>query len=275
MGGIPLEDGFTDVVGKALRGLKLGPAELCAQAGISSGQLSALLGGEADEAVLRAIAKPLGLGAKALVALAQGAYLPQVAAPEGLAGFNTPHEDYFVNAYLVWDVASKQAIAFDTGTQVEGMLACLAEHGLSLKAIFLTHTHADHILELPRLQAATGAPAHLSELEQTPGAQPIVPGQRFAFGPLQVEARRTSGHTRGGMSYHVTGLPQGLVAVGDALFAGSQGGGLVSHLEALETNRAALFSLPPETLVLPGHGPLTTIGLEAQHNPFYPEFQEP
>jgi glyoxylase-like metal-dependent hydrolase (beta-lactamase superfamily II) len=61
--------------------------------------------------------------------------------------------------------------------------------------------------------------------------------------------------------------------VGDALFAGSMGGGMVSWEQALRTNRAQLFSLPDDTIVVPGHGPLTTIGEEKAHNPFYPEFK--
>jgi len=62
--------------------------------------------------------------------------------------------------------------------------------------------------------------------------------------------------------------------VGDALFAGSMGGGLVSYDEALRTNRSGIFTFPDDTIICPGHGPLTTVGEEKQHNPFFPEFQE-
>jgi glyoxylase-like metal-dependent hydrolase (beta-lactamase superfamily II) len=61
--------------------------------------------------------------------------------------------------------------------------------------------------------------------------------------------------------------------VGDALFAGSMGGGMVSYEEALRTNRAGIFTLGDETIVCPGHGPLTTVGEEKLHNPFFPEYQ--
>jgi glyoxylase-like metal-dependent hydrolase (beta-lactamase superfamily II) len=62
--------------------------------------------------------------------------------------------------------------------------------------------------------------------------------------------------------------------VGDAIFAGSMGGGLVSYADALANNRKSIFTLPDDTVICPGHGPLTTVGEEKQHNPFYPEFQK-
>jgi glyoxylase-like metal-dependent hydrolase (beta-lactamase superfamily II) len=57
--------------------------------------------------------------------------------------------------------------------------------------------------------------------------------------------------------------------VGDAIFAGSMGGGLVDYREALRTNRESIFTLPEDTVICPGHGPLTTVGEEKQHNPFF------
>ena len=61
--------------------------------------------------------------------------------------------------------------------------------------------------------------------------------------------------------------------VGDALFAGSMGGGMVSYADALRTNREKIMSLPDETVLCPGHGPMTTVGEEKKHNPFFPEFK--
>jgi len=62
--------------------------------------------------------------------------------------------------------------------------------------------------------------------------------------------------------------------VGDAIFAASMGGGAVSYEEALRTNRQQIFTLPDATVLCPGHGPLTTVGEQKRHNPFYPEFQK-
>ena len=95
----------------------------------------------------------------------------------------------------------------------------------------------------------------------------------FEWGGLRIAPKSTWGHSKGGISYVVTGLAKPLVVVGDALFASSMGGGMVSFADALSTNRKELFTLPDETIVCPGHGPLTTIGEEKAHNPFYPEFK--
>jgi glyoxylase-like metal-dependent hydrolase (beta-lactamase superfamily II) len=60
-----------------------------------------------------------------------------------------------------------------------------------------------------------------------------------------------------------------VAVVGDALFATSMGGGAISYQDAVSTNRSEIFSLPDETIVCPGHGPLTTVGWEKIHNPFF------
>ena len=269
---IALEDNFNDVIAKVLRGRGLAPAALAARAGVDPAAVQRLLDGELDEAAARAVAPHLGLGTESLVALAKGAYQPEAAPPDGLLGFNTPYDDYFVNAYLVWDPASKRAIAFDTGSDVADMLAAIRDRGLTLELILVTHTHPDHVMRLKELTAATGAPVHSSATETAQGASPISPGHTFDVGALKVLAKKTTGHSVGGMSYYVTGLAHPVVVVGDALFAGSMGGGMVSFEDALANNRREIFSLPDDTVICPGHGPFTTVGLEKANNPFYPEF---
>jgi glyoxylase-like metal-dependent hydrolase (beta-lactamase superfamily II) len=131
------------------------------------------------------------------------------------------------------------------------------------------------VYELDRLTHATGAKAWVSAREPLAGAEPFADGKGFVLGALTIATRRTSGHARGGTTFVVTGLAKRLAVVGDALFAGSMGGGLVDYDEALRTNRAAIFTLPDDTVICPGHGPLTTVGEEKLHNPFFPEFQTP
>lgn len=269
---IPLEDNFNDILGKAIRGRKTDRDALISRAGLAQASLRQLLDGEFDEQGVRHLAPLLDLGTETLVAIGKEAYYPGVGAPEGLLGFNTPYADFFVNAYLVWDPATRKAVVFDTGSDCSALLKAAEARKLTIELILVTHTHHDHIMCLAPLMQATGAPAYASELEPAKGAATLKGGQRFQVGSLSIEARRTTGHSRGGTSYVATGLEKPLVVVGDALFAGSMGGGVVSYEDALANNRREIFTLPDETVICPGHGPLTTVGLEKRHNPFYPEF---
>ena len=99
------------------------------------------------------------------------------------------------------------------------------------------------------------------------------PGDGFKIGTLSVSTRLTKGHSPGGTTYVIHGLDRPVAIVGDALFAQSMGGGMISYQDALETNRKEIFTLPDETVVCPGHGPMTSVGEEKAHNPFFPEFK--
>ena len=96
-------------------------------------------------------------------------------------------------------------------------------------------------------------------------------GKTFQVGALSIESRSTWGHSPGGVTYVVRGLPRTVAIVGDAIFAGSMGGGGVSYKDALKTNRESILSLPDETILCPGHGPLTTVGEQKKVNPFFPD----
>jgi len=266
---IPLEDLFNDIVGKAMRGLKLSDSEVAQRADLSTDAVQTLRDGEWNADVARKVAPVLGLGAEQLVAIAEKAYRPGAVSLEGLQQFNTPYEDMTVNSYLIWDAASGTAVAFDTGADCSGMLELLAERNLRLAAILLTHTHGDHILELDRLHEKTGAPAYVGEREPLEGAESFAAGRTFTFGPFEIGTRLTWGHSKGAITYVVRGLATPVAVVGDAIFAGSMGGGGVSYADALRTNREEIMSLPDETIVCPGHGPLTTIREERANNPFF------
>jgi len=274
MAEIPLEDNYTDVFGKAQRGLGLNDAALARQAGVSNEELARFRAGEFDPNTARRVAGPLKLGAGALIELGEKTWYPEPVEVAGLAAFTTAYQDMTVNSYLVFDARTRQAAAFDTGASASGMLAFIKERKLAVEFIFLTHTHPDHVADLARLEKATGVAAYVSEQEHFQGPRPFEAGVDFQLGSLKIETRQTSGHARGGITYVVTGLKRRLAVVGDALFAASMGGGAVSYEEALRTNRKEIFSLPDDTVICPGHGPLTTVGEQKKHNPFYPEFQE-
>lgn len=265
---IPLEDTFTDILGKAQRGLMLADEQLATRAGVTVADLGRVKSGAVEEEILRRLAGALQLGQDALVTSALKAWRPGPFAVEGLAQFNTPYEDMTVNSYLVWDLKTREAVAFDTGAICGPMLELAKAKGLKIKLILLTHTHIDHITDLARLKQETGASAFVCALEPTPGAESFSAGKNFTLGGLQIGSRQTSGHSIGGITFVISGLDRPVAVVGDAIFAGSMGGGAVSFTDALANNRKQILTLADETILCPGHGPLTTVGEQKAHNPF-------
>jgi hydroxyacylglutathione hydrolase len=269
---IPLEDNVGDIIGKAQRGLGVSDSQLVERAGLAPEGARKLREGNFHDESLERAAAVLKLGPAALRKLAAGKWEPEtIGEIDGLAMFNTTYDDMTVNAYLTWDPATREAVAFDTGADCGGMVERVERENLKIKLILLTHAHPDHVADLARLRKATGAPVYISELEPEEGAEPIAEGKRFEVGSLKIEARLTSGHSPGGITWVVLGLAKPVAIVGDSLFAGSMGGGNVSYQDALRNNREKILTLPHETIVCPGHGPLTTVGKEKQDNPFFAE----
>jgi hydroxyacylglutathione hydrolase len=266
---IPLEDNFNDVIGKAQRGLQISDEDLAGRAGLSIDDLQRAMNGQFDEAAARKLAPVLNLGADALVELGKKSWYPDALELAGLAAFNTTYGDMTVNSYLVWDPKTNNAAAFDTGADASGMLAFAAERKLRIQMILLTHTHPDHIADLDRLKNVAEAAAFVSKLEAFPGAEPFEAGRKFTVGTLKIDTRQTWGHSRGGITYVVNGLARPLAIVGDAMFAGSMGGGAISYQDALQTNCEQILTLPNDTILCPGHGPMTTVGDEKRRNPFF------
>lgn len=267
---IPLEDKFNDIVGKAMRGYKLSDSEVAEKAGVSTQDVQTLRDGTWNEPVAVQVAPVLGLKADALVESGKESWQPKEVLLDGFAQFNTPYEDMTVNSYLAWDPATGAAVAFDTGADCSGMLALIAEKKLTLKLILLTHTHGDHIFDLDRLKEKTGAPAYVGDREPIEGAETFAAGRSFEAGALKISSSLTWGHSKGGITFLVKGLAQPVAVVGDAVFAGSMGGGGVSYGAALATNRQHILSCSDDTVVASGHGPLTTVGEQKVHNPFFP-----
>ncbi|HEY5892714.1 MAG TPA: MBL fold metallo-hydrolase [Chthoniobacterales bacterium] len=266
---IPLEDGYTDIIAKAQRGSGIADSQLAAKSGVSLEDVKVLKSGKISEPVILAVAEALHLKPTALLALATGKYRPDVAEPEGLAMFTTPYSDMTVNAYLVWDAATKEAVAFDSGADATAMLHFIVSNGLRLTAVLLTHSHGDHVFDLDRLTEKTGAAAFVPEQESVPGATPFAQGRTFRAGKLKIASVLTNGHSLGGTTYVVDGLAVPVAVVGDSMFAGSMGGAANAYQLALRNNLEKILSLRPETVICPGHGPLTTVALERENNPFF------
>jgi glyoxylase-like metal-dependent hydrolase (beta-lactamase superfamily II) len=269
---LPLEDNCQDVIAKAQRGLGISDADLARRAEVSLEDLQALQAGQAKDAVLRRVARHLGLSPDALEALANQRWYPRIPDfPIAFAAFSTRHGEMLVNSYLIWDPRAKVAAAFDTGADCTAMLDVIATEGLRLRYIFLTHTHPDHIADLPRLAEATGAEVWSSELEPVahPGARTFPENAHFHVGALAVKTLLTSGHSPGQTTFYVTGLSWPLAVVGDSIFASSMGGSATHFKDQLRNNRRKILSLPRDTVLACGHGPLTTLDQEKVHNPFF------
>jgi len=266
---IPLEDTISDIIGKAQRGLGISDGRLTEQARINAEELKKLRRGHYDELALWRVAPVLQLAGRALVDLTDPNYVTSAREIDGLAMFNTPFRDVKVNAYLVWDPRSRDAVVFDTGSDCSAILKKIADEKLTVRLILLTHGHADHVAALKPLREATRAPIYISRREQTAGAEAIDEGHKFEVGKLRIESLLTWGHSPGGMTFFVRGLKKPVAIVGDSIFAGSMGGGNASYKDALQNNLEKILTLPADTIICPGHGPLTTVADEKAHNPFF------
>jgi hydroxyacylglutathione hydrolase len=193
------------------------------------------------------------------------------------------------NCSIVGDEVSHEAIVIDPGDEIDSILALLKKHGLTVKQIVVTHAHIDHVGGAMKLKQATGAPILLNENDsallamldvqaswlgmRAPGPVGIdaslSDGDLVRAGSLQGQVIHTPGHTEG--SICVLFQPQNTLIAGDTLFAGSIGrtdlpGG--NYKKIIDSLRGKLLALPDQTVVVPGHGGLTTIGQERESNPF-------
>jgi glyoxylase-like metal-dependent hydrolase (beta-lactamase superfamily II) len=266
---IPLEDNFADILGKALRGKDLSVPAAAKAAGLSEAAVDLLLAGEFDEPAARALATVLQLNAEALVRLARGDYRPQVACPLAMVVATTPYGDMTVNAYILWDEENRDAAIFDTGADAAPLLQAVASLDLNVVAIFLTHSHADHVHALAVLKRELEVEAWSSAFEPVRGTKTFRPGDLFNTGRHFIRTRLTPGHSPGGTTYVIEGAILQAAIVGDAIFAGSIGGVREDYQSALTNIRREILGLSDNTILCPGHGPLTTVAGEKAHNPFF------
>jgi hydroxyacylglutathione hydrolase len=267
---LALEDEYEDILGKAIRGLNLPITEVANNSGVDVNNIKKALKGEVIESDIPALAKALGLRPQPLIDTALKKWRPaSISKIDGFEMDSTPWKSMVVNSYLVWDPISQKAAFFDTGASAENLIRFTKERDLQVESIFVTHTHGDHIADLERvMNETTASKIWASELEPVPGADLFQPGQKWELGNLTIESRLTCGHSAGGITYVVRGLSHLIAIVGDAVFAGSMGGGMISYSEAKNTAQSQIMTLDPKTVLAPGHGPLTTVEEESHHNPF-------
>jgi glyoxylase-like metal-dependent hydrolase (beta-lactamase superfamily II) len=196
------------------------------------------------------------------------------------------------NSYILWREGNTEAIVIDPGFEPDLIRELLAEHGLTLAAIVCTHGHVDHIAGIAELKQAfpdapiligtrdalmlTDSMLNLSglfgfDVVSPPADRLVNEGDRFTVAGIELEAFDVPGHSPGHVVYLIREMTPLVVLGGDVLFRGSVGrtdfpGGSFELLRA--GIRRVLWPLPPDTVVYPGHGPVTTVGHEKRSNQF-------
>jgi hydroxyacylglutathione hydrolase len=193
------------------------------------------------------------------------------------------------NCSIVGDDATREAMVIDPGDNIDDILALVEKHKLQVKQIVITHAHIDHVGGAMKLRAATGAPILLNQNDyallkmldvqaawigmKNPGKVEIDndlgQSDTLRAGSLTANVIHTPGHTEGSVCLYFPA--ESKLIAGDTLFAGSIGrtdlpGGSMEKI--IKSLHEKVLALPDDTLVVPGHGPLTTIGEERESNPF-------
>jgi glyoxylase-like metal-dependent hydrolase (beta-lactamase superfamily II) len=222
----------------------------------------------------QALAKLLHLDGKKLERVASG-WLPSaadVSVWRELRQITTAGSGMTVNCYLVWDEVTREAAVFDTGFDAEPIFKLIDENQLQLKHLFITHSHADHIAAVSPIREKFPRAKLHSSAKGAPPEQRNRTNDFIHLGSLRITNRDTPGHAEDGVTYLVGTWPDdapNVAIVGDAIFAGSIGGARELADLAKQKIRDQIFTLPPDTLICPGHGPLTTVGQEKANNPFF------
>jgi len=271
-----LEDHWGDIISKARTSANVTVEEAAAATGLSVAEFSALeeTGKSGKRPSFQTLAAKLGLHGTKLEGIANG-WLPQkrdLSLWRELRQITTAGTGFKVNCYLIWDEVTREAALFDTGFEAQPIFDLIAENKLELKHLFITHTHADHVAALDPIRSRFPKAKLHSSAKSAPVDQRNRANDFIHLGSLRITNRDTPGHAEDGVTYVLGNWPDdapSVAVVGDAIFAGSMGGARQLADLAKQKIRDQIFSLPPDTLICPGHGPLTTVGEEKTNNPFF------
>lgn len=270
-----LEDHIGDIIKKARTAARITVENAAAAAGLSAATLEQIeeTGSTTQKINFAKLAAQIGLNASKLEKIAAG-WTPKdvdLSTWRELRPITTTQR-LSVNCYLIWDEVTREAALFDTGWDIAPIARLVEENQLQLKHLFITHSHEDHIAALTAVRERFPKIRLHSNMKGAPPDQRNRPNDFIHLGSLRITNRDTPGHTEDGVTYIIGTFPEdapNVAIVGDCVFAGSIGRGIVSTDLLKQKIREQIFSLPADTLICPGHGPLTTVGQEKEHNPFF------
>lgn len=276
-GPLPLEDTFGDVLRKAMRGNGVDKAQLARATGIDERDVAAWLKdeGAAAEAQARAIATVLHLDPGKLADTAAGRWRPPPIERADVR--HHPQNPHPSNGFVFFLDGGRRAALVDPAGIPQNLLRVLRDGDYHLQYVLITHKHADHCDATADVaKAFPQARIVMHDLDVhaigplASKALRVRDGEELPFGDgARIRMLHTPGHTDGSSCY----LFDATLFSGDTLFAASVGGAFgdaSTYGDILNSVRSKLFTLPGDTVVMPGHGPPTTIALERAHNPFFP-----
>jgi len=266
-----LEDDFNDILSKAVHGQSLEIASLAAATNLDDSQIEATLKGKSnDSTVIASLASALGLDPEATLRISRNDYRPSASLPSGVIQITTDYAFMRVHAYLIYDKNSREAIIIDSGASAEPIIQALEKHSLTPVQFLLTHNHPDHTAGIEGLREKFPTlPIAYPQGENYRQGTPFTPGTEFHVGTIALKSVATRGHTPAGISFVCEDLEKPIAFCGDAIFAGSIGGPRIDYQLSLGDARDNLLTLPGDTVLAPGHGPLTTVDQELANNPFF------
>lgn len=274
---VPLEDELGDVLDKALCLARLQPEEAAEKAGVETSRLLDALDWRSDlrSEELRRLAVVLNLNEVGLCALASGSYprTPNKGLPFCMHPLRMAHGIGVANAYVISECCSDHGILFDTGSNLSALLESWPDKIRVLDAVFITHIEPEHAGALCEVIEHFKVPhAFIPEGAQSPCGAALRDGEKWSTPQVSVTALATPGHSASHNSYLVECASacrgRKLLVAGDLIFAGSIACAFQCSKRLFSSVHRVLDGLPGDTLIAPGHGPLTNVATEKRFNPF-------
>ncbi len=271
---VALEDEFADVLSKALRGTRTSIPALARACNIEAERISQWTKGRGapDDDEAREMARALRLDPGKFADAAAQRWQPDPISVTDVR--HHPHDPHPSNGYIFFLDGGKRAALVDPAGIPGNLLRMLAQGQYHLEYLLVTHKHADHCdatAEIARNFPHAKIVMHKADVHAIgsagKGALLVKDEEELPFGDVRIRLLHTPGHTDGSSSF----LFKSTLFTGDTLFAGSVGGAYgdaSTYDDILNSVRSKIFTLPDDTVLMPGHGPPSKVGWEKAHNPF-------